>query len=126
MKLLLLLLLLLTFPLSAHYLYTAQLYECNDSIDKWIPTYSYFIKAIDKTKEKIIDTQFFRFDDSAFTACFILQDRGHAAIHTYPEHRALFVDFFSETYYGWMLFEDTLVKLLEPKKITRKIYERDL
>ncbi len=65
-----------------------------------------------------------QFDGGGFTAIFLLAE-SHASIHTYPEHNACFVDFFTcgdntqpET------FDECLRMYLKPARVKIEIIDR--
>lgn len=51
-------------------------------------------EAVQKTGAEILDESSYRFPGNGFTMTILLSE-SHASIHTYPEHRACFVDLFT-------------------------------
>lgn len=65
------------------------------------------------------------FPPHGFTAVALLSE-SHASIHTYPEHNACFVDFFTcGKHCDVEAFDAELRRQLRPRKVSLKIVERD-
>ena len=65
------------------------------------------------------------FDNGAATLCFLLSE-SHCAVHTYPEHNALFVDCFTcGDRFRTRDFHAALVDKLRPRECTFQIFVRE-
>jgi S-adenosylmethionine decarboxylase proenzyme len=65
------------------------------------------------------------FPPDGFTMVILLSE-SHASIHTYPEHGACFVDFFTCGHScDASKFDQVLIDYLKPQKMSRQLFQRD-
>ena len=83
-----------------------------------------FKDAVGKSGATILKYDFFDFSKESTTGTFILSE-SHASIHTYPEHKACFVDLFTcGDHCLWKPFHKTLKAYLKPKIVDKKVVIR--
>ncbi|MHB1954774.1 MAG: adenosylmethionine decarboxylase [Sulfobacillus sp.] len=64
------------------------------------------------------------FPGGGFTCMYLLSE-SHSSIHTYPEHRSVFVDLFTcGTSCHWQPFDQILKNFLKPQKVSSKVVTR--
>ncbi|HEY9678258.1 MAG TPA: adenosylmethionine decarboxylase [Drouetiella sp.] len=63
------------------------------------------------------------FPNGAVTAMLLLAE-SHASIHTYPEHKSCFVDFFTCGKGDISSFDEVLRECLKPTKVDLKVIDR--
>jgi len=81
-------------------------------------------EAIKKSGATILKYDFYDFSENSTTGTFILSE-SHASIHTYPEHRACFVDLFTcGDDCHWEPFHAVLKTYLQPAVIDVKVKTR--
>jgi len=80
--------------------------------------------AVKSSGAHILDTSMYEFSGHALTMVFLLSE-SHASIHTYPEHRACFVDLFTcGDLCDYEPFHETLSSYLAPQRICKKVFIR--
>lgn len=83
------------------------------------------IEAIEASGATLLDMTDYEFSPAGFTMIALLSE-SHASIHTYPEHRACFVDLFTcGTQCSAEAFDAVLRKYLNPGKVNARILLRD-
>ncbi len=81
--------------------------------------------AAEKSGATILKFQDVVFFSNGFTMAILLQE-SHASIHTYPEHKACFIDLFTcGNHCSSEAFAEVLEKYLKPKKICKKTLIRN-
>lgn len=105
--------------------YIASYKNCSGKMENITRLYCYFLVAVEQSGATILSHRLERFSDTAMTGMAILSE-SHASIHTYPEHRAVFVDLFTcGDNCDWQEFERVLVQYLHPEEIERKVEVRE-
>lgn len=80
--------------------------------------------AVDASGATLLNSIEHSFDPSGMTAVMLLAE-SHASIHTYPEHRACFVDLFTcGRGFSALRFDAVLRKYLRPSGVRRQIVTR--
>lgn len=80
--------------------------------------------AVTKAGATFLDFSEVHFQPSGYTLVILLSE-SHASIHTYPEHGACFVDFFTcGTSCSSKIFHEEIQKTLCPKKVVAKTFSR--
>ena len=102
-----------------------QYYDCDETALSNISQLNEIMKqatlASGATLLKTID---YSFEPSGYTLVLLLSE-SHASIHTYPEHRSCFIDFFTcGRHCSAEKFETFLRDYLQPKKIVSELRER--
>jgi len=99
--------------------------ECNTQALEDISKLKDVLKeAVEKSGATILKYDFFDFSDDSTTGTFILSE-SHASIHTYPEHKACFVDLFTcGDHCHWEPFHAVLKAYLQPEVIDDKVKTR--
>lgn len=83
------------------------------------------LEAIEASGATLLDMTDFEFSPAGFTMIALLSE-SHASIHTYPEHRACFVDLFTcGTRCSAEAFDAVLRKALSPERVNARILLRD-
>lgn len=78
-------------------------------------------EAVEKSGATILKYDFYDFSEISTTGTFILSE-SHASIHTYPEHKACFVDLFTcGDHCHWEPFHAVLETYLKPGIIDKKV-----
>lgn len=81
--------------------------------------------AVESSGAQILDTSSYLFEPDGLTVVYLLSE-SHASIHTYPEHKACFVDLFTcGSHCSHKEFDAALRKFLQPKKAEAKVLIRD-
>ena len=87
--------------------------------------FCYFLIGIEQSGATMLHFYMHPFGETAMTGTAILME-SHASIHTYPEHKSVFVDLFTcGESTDWKKFEEIMVEILQPKIIERKIIDRN-
>lgn len=74
----------------------------------------------------ILDASDYAFDANGGLTMMLLLSESHASIHTYPEHKACFVDIFTcGDVCQPELFHEVLINYLRPKRISKKFLIRN-
>lgn len=83
-----------------------------------------FNDSLEKSGIPVVSTHYHFFKPNGMTAIALLSE-SHASIHTYPEHKVVFVDLFTcgDTQY-WLNFENHLKKYLSPDDISYSYIKR--
>lgn len=99
--------------------------ECNPAALENITELKTVLKeAVEKSGATILKYDFFDFSEDSTTGTFILSE-SHASIHTYPEHKACFVDLFTcGDHCHWEPFHAVLKTYLQPAVIDVKVKTR--
>lgn len=104
--------------------YIAEYYGCSDNIlyNKGIKTA--LADGCRKSGVTILSAEDYEFEGGGYT-CLILLSESHASIHTYPEHRACFIDLFTcgDTA-NFALFIAELEDFLEPTEVQDELIVR--
>jgi S-adenosylmethionine decarboxylase proenzyme len=80
--------------------------------------------AIIDSGATIIDYTEKIFDNSGYTIVYLLSE-SHCSVHTYPEHNAMFTDFFTcGNNCSYERYENHLKKYLEPQDIQKNVIIR--
>lgn len=83
-----------------------------------------FELAIIQSGATVLGKSDYVFDNDGLTMVFLLSE-SHASIHTYPEHKSVFIDFFTcGDNVDHAVFHDSIYKLFKPKKIKIQNLER--
>lgn len=80
-------------------------------------------KAVTATGAHILSDNVYEFSNGAVTAILLLAE-SHASIHTYPEHRSCFIDFFSCGPCDFQAMDAILRRELKPSEVVFQIVER--
>lgn len=82
-------------------------------------------RAITASKAHILEASEHRFDPTGVTMLFLLSE-SHASIHTYPEHRACFVDIFTcGSTCQPENFHAILMEYLQPGAVSEQLFDRN-
>jgi S-adenosylmethionine decarboxylase len=82
-------------------------------------------QGVKESGAQLLDSVEYVFQPNGLTMVLLLSE-SHASIHTYPEHDACFVDFFTcGTNCSAEKFDAVLQQFLKPKKTDSKIFMRD-
>ncbi len=103
----------------------ASYYECDfETLTNIENLQEEFLGAIEASGATILSYIDHRFESDGLTLVVLLSE-SHASLHTYPEHRACFIDLFTcgdkcsaET------FDKQLQAYLKPKHFTKELIER--
>jgi S-adenosylmethionine decarboxylase len=83
-----------------------------------------FEQAILKSGATILGKSDYVFENDGLTMVFLLSE-SHASIHTYPEHKSVFIDFFTcGDSVDHIAFHDAICDLFKPEKIKIENLER--
>lgn len=81
--------------------------------------------AVKESGATILGSVAHRFEGDGYTLAILLSE-SHATIHTYPEHRACFIDLFTcGNHCDAARFHDTLCSYLKPAKVSSKLVLRN-
>ena len=82
-------------------------------------------KAVEASGAHLLDQVGYVFPGDGFTMAMLLSE-SHASIHTYPEHKACFIDLFTcGTNCSAEAFEKVMIDYLKPQGVDSKIIDRD-
>lgn len=82
-------------------------------------------KAVIASGATILHSDTRLFDGGGCTAVFVLSE-SHASIHTYPEHKAVFIDLFTcGTHCTYERFAQILEEYLKPNTIEKQVLIRN-
>ena len=82
-------------------------------------------QGVAESGAQLLDSCEYVFQPDGLTMVLLLSE-SHASIHTYPEHGACFVDFFTcGTHCTAEKFDAVLQNYLKPTKINSQIFERE-
>jgi S-adenosylmethionine decarboxylase len=82
------------------------------------------ISAVESTGATILSISDYAFTPFGYT-CVILISESHASIHTFPEHKACFIDYFTCGNVKTELFESNIVSFLNPSNVSKTLILRD-
>jgi S-adenosylmethionine decarboxylase proenzyme len=86
---------------------------------------SLFEHAIKKSGATILNYNEHIFENGAITFVFLLSE-SHCSVHTYPEHKSLFVDLFTcGDNIDNTIFHNTIIEILKPTTISKQLLIRD-
>lgn len=86
---------------------------------------SLFRDAIQKSGATILNYNEHIFENGGITFVFLLSE-SHCSVHTYPEHKSLFVDLFTcGDNINNKTFHSTIVEALKPRDVSAKVITRD-
>lgn len=105
--------------------YLASFYDCDE---RAISNPSALIKIMEKATKAsgatILNQSSYTFDGGGLTMVFLLSE-SHASIHTYPEHKACFVDLFTcGDSCSPYTFDEILTQYLKPHKKSLDLIDR--
>lgn len=103
----------------------AQYYGCNvDALNDVKRLADVMKKATALSGAQILDSVDYSFEPNGFTMILLLSE-SHASIHTYPEHKACFIDFFTCGHHcSAEKFEAMLRTYLKPEHVLSEVKER--
>lgn len=105
--------------------YMASYKGCSAEMKNTVRLYCYFLCGIEECGATIISHRMDRFSPISMTGMAILSE-SHASIHTYPEHKSVFVDLFTcGDHCDWLEFEKVMVNYLKPRCIERRVVVRE-
>ncbi len=82
-------------------------------------------QGVNASGAQLLDSVEYVFAPDGLTMVLLLSE-SHASIHTYPEHGACFIDFFTcGTRCSAEKFDEILQKFLKPKKVEKQIIMRE-
>lgn len=104
----------------------AQYYDCNAEALSNTKRLSEVMKeATEASGAHLLQTIEHTFKPSGFSMILLLSE-SHGSIHTYPEHRACFIDFFTCGHTcSPEKFDSVLRNYLQPKRVVSQINERN-
>ncbi|PIS02229.1 MAG: adenosylmethionine decarboxylase [Chlamydiae bacterium CG10_big_fil_rev_8_21_14_0_10_42_34] len=80
--------------------------------------------AVSASGATILDQTHYVFPPDGLTIVYLLSE-SHASLHTYPEHRACFVDLFTcGDHCSSKKFDEVLRKYLRPKQVNDRLFTR--
>ncbi len=82
------------------------------------------IQAVKDSGATILGVQEHEFEPYGYSAVVLISE-SHASIHTFPEHGALFADYFTCGSINPEGFGEYLVEKLQPKEVDKKLIERE-
>lgn len=83
------------------------------------------VEAAKASGATVLDTVDYTFEPDGLTMVVLLSE-SHASIHTYPEHRACFVDLFTCGHKcSATKFDEALRAYLEPQKVSGNVAKRN-
>lgn len=83
------------------------------------------VEAAKASGATVLDTVDYTFEPDGLTMVVLLSE-SHASIHTYPEHRACFVDLFTCGHKcSAAKFDEALRTYLEPQKVSGNVAKRN-
>ena len=105
--------------------YLASYFDCDQSaITDVHALKAALLQAAGKSGATILESVDHVFPPNGFTMVILLSE-SHASIHTYPEHRACFVDLFTcGSHCSYKKFDEALKQYLKPGRVSQKILER--
>lgn len=103
----------------------AQYYDCDmDALNNIQKLKEVMKIATQASGAQILQSVEHSFDPAGFTMVLLLSE-SHASIHTYPEHRSCFIDFFTCGHHcSAEKFEAILRNWLSPQKMVIEVKER--
>jgi S-adenosylmethionine decarboxylase proenzyme len=110
--------------LGTHFL--ASYSECDEeAIQNVARLEKVMLEAAKEARATVLDSSFYIFPGNGFTMVILLSE-SHATIHTYPEHKACFIDFFTcGNKCSSEKFNQFLQSYLKPKKVVFRTFVRD-
>ena len=105
--------------------FIASYSECDDTALRDVKALTIAMeKAVQACGAQILDSSCYIFPPDGMTMVFLLSE-SHASIHTYPEHKACFVDLFTcGDHCSFEKFDAALQEYLQPKVVNQKIMDR--
>ena len=106
--------------------FMASYYGCDDEALRNISQLPEVMKqAVGESGATLLDSKTYIFPPDGLTMVLLLSE-SHASIHTYPEHGACFVDFFTcGTNCSAEKFDEALRSYLKPQKVSQQAFMRD-
>ena len=113
-----------SFDFQGHH-FIASYYDCDEiALTDRKMLKEVMIKAAQKAGAQVLDHCSYDFDGDGLTMVILLSE-SHASIHTYPEHKACFVDLFTcGNTCDNEQFHHVLAKYLKPNHFSGDILER--
>jgi S-adenosylmethionine decarboxylase len=104
----------------------AQYYDCNvEALNNTKQLAEVMKKATILSGAEILNSIDYTFQPCGFTMLLLLSE-SHASIHTYPEHKSCFIDFFTCGHRcSAEKFDAVLRNYLQPKQVLSDIKERE-
>ena len=108
---------------GTHYL--SSFLECDP---KRLQDKSQFVEAltlgIQKSGATLLQECTHAFDNESFTSVFLLSE-SHCSVHTYPEHKSVFIDLFTcGDHCDYHAFEETVKTFLKPNQVVFSVVKR--
>ena len=105
--------------------YFASYKNCDVEMQNLISLKEAVKEAIFQSGATILDSCEYVFNNTGITIVYLLSE-SHCSIHTYPEHKSIFVDLFTcGTSCDHDVFHQYLVDYLQPETVVHEIISRE-